>query len=299
MVDISNEMEYLNILKYVFENGKVVPNRTGIDTASVFGAMCRYDLKKGFPLLTTKKVYWKGIVHELLWFLSGDTNIKYLNDNGVHIWDGNAKDHYEKLSKKKDWTLETFGNGIAYDEPIEGDLGPVYGYQWRNFNGQKIEQIKNVIENIKKVKEDPSHPSARRLIVTAWNPAQIHKMALPPCHRDIQFNVFDGKLNAKFEQRSCDLFLGVPFNIASYALLVHMVAYICDLEVGELVHSMGDVHIYLNHFDQVREQLSREPRKPPEIKLRSGIKDIFDFKYEDIWLLGYDPHPTIKGEMAV
>lgn len=260
--------QYLDILRDIMENGQDADNRTGIYARKVFGRQMRFDLSKGFPLVTTKKTYLRAIIHELIWLISGNTNIKYLHDNNVTIWD--------------EWADEN------------GDLGPVYGHQWRNFNSQGIDQIKDVIERIKK------NPQDRRLIVTAWNPAQIDQMALPPCHCFFQFDVTpDGKLNCMLYQRSCDMFLGVPFNIASYSLLTMMIAQVCGLQPGEFVHTLGNAHIYSNHFEQVKLQLSREPYPLPTMKINPEVKDIDDFKFEDFELVDYQCHPTIKGDVAV
>ena len=260
--------QYLDVLKDIMENGQDANNRTGIYARKVFGRQMRFDLSEGFPLVTTKKTYLRAIIHELIWLLSGNTNIKYLHDNNVTIWD--------------EWANEN------------GDLGPVYGHQWRNFNSQGIDQIKDVIERIKK------NPQDRRLIVTAWNPAQIEEMALPPCHCFFQFDVTpDGKLNCMLYQRSCDMFLGVPFNIASYSLLTMMIAQVCGLKAGEFVHTLGNAHIYSNHFDQVNLQLSREPYPLPKMKINPEVKNIDDFKFEDFELIDYQCHPTIKGDVAV
>ena len=260
--------QYLEVLKDIMENGQDANNRTGIYARKVFGRQMRFDLSNGFPLVTTKKTYLRAIIHELIWLLSGNTNIKYLHDNNVTIWD--------------EWADEN------------GDLGPVYGHQWRNFNSQDIDQIKDVIERIKK------NPQDRRLIVTAWNPAQIDEMALPPCHCFFQFDVTpDGKLNCMLYQRSCDMFLGVPFNIASYSLLTMMIAQVCGLEPGEFVHTLGNAHIYSNHFEQVKLQLSREPYPLPKMKINPEVKNIDDFKYEDFELVDYQCHPVIKGDVAV
>ena len=261
--------QYIEMCQHILNNGVDRDDRTGTGTRSVFGYQLRFDLQKGFPLMTTKKVYWKAIVYELLWFLKGDTNIKYLNDNDVHIWD--------------EWADEN------------GDLGNVYGHQWRSWEGKDgtIDQISNVIEQIKE------NPNSRRLIVNAWNVGDLDQMALPPCHLLFQFYVADNKLSCQLYQRSCDTFLGVPFNIASYSLLTHMIAQVTGLEVGDFIWSGGDVHIYHNHFEQIKEQLSREPKSLPQLKLNSKIKDIFAFDYEDIELLGYDPHPAIKGKISV
>lgn len=260
--------QYLDILQDIMDNGQDADNRTGVYARKVFGRQMHFDLSKGFPLVTTKKVFLKGIIHELIWLLSGNTNIKYLTDNNVHIWD--------------EWADK------------DGNLGPVYGAQWRNFNGQGIDQIKDVIERIKK------NPQDRRLIVTAWNPAQIDQMALPPCHCFFQFDVTpDGRLNCQLYQRSCDMFLGVPFNIASYSLLTMMMAQVCGLKAGEFVHTLGNAHIYNNHFEQVKLQLSRTPYPLPQMKINPAVKDIFDFKFEDFELVNYQCHPTIKGDVAV
>lgn len=262
--------QYHDLLRHVLSEGTVKSDRTGTGTISVFGYQMRFDLQKGFPLLTTKKLHTRSIFHELLWFLKGETNIQYLKENKVSIWD--------------EWADE------------RGELGPVYGKQWRSWeaaDGTAIDQISNVISEIKK------NPDSRRLLVVAFNPSDINKMALPPCHAFFQFYVADGKLSCQLYQRSADIFLGVPFNIASYALLVHMVAQVCDLEVGEFIHTLGDAHIYSNHLDQVKLQLSRECRPLPKLKLNPDVKNIFDFKYEDIEIVGYDPHPAIKGEVAI
>lgn len=261
---------YLDLLQHILDNGTDKTDRTGTGTRSVFGYQLRYDLSKGFPLVTTKKVHLKSIIYELLWFLKGDTNVKYLNDNGVSIWD--------------EWKDEN------------GDLGPVYGAQWRSWkgaDGKVIDQITEVIEQIKK------NPDSRRLIVSAWNVAEIPNMALAPCHAMFQFYVADGKLSLQLYQRSADVFLGVPFNIASYALLLMMVAQVCNLQVGDYVHTFGDVHIYNNHFEQVHKQLSRTPKALPAMKLNPEIKDIFDFDFEDFTLENYDPYPGIKAPVAV
>ncbi|MBE2274567.1 MAG: thymidylate synthase [Flavobacteriales bacterium] len=261
---------YLDLLQHILDNGTDKTDRTGTGTRSVFGYQLRYDLSKGFPLVTTKKVHLKSIIYELLWFLKGDTNVKYLNDNGVSIWD--------------EWKDEN------------GDLGPVYGAQWRSWkgaDGKVIDQITEVIEQIKK------NPDSRRLIVSAWNVAEIPNMALAPCHAMFQFYVADGKLSLQLYQRSADVFLGVPFNIASYALLLMMVAQVCNLQVGDYVHTFGDVHIYNNHFEQVHKQLSRTPKALPTMKLNPEIKDIFDFDFEDFTLENYDPYPGIKAPVAV
>lgn len=262
--------QYLDLCKHVLEHGTKKEDRTGTGTISTFGYQMRFDLKEGFPLLTTKKLHVKSIVHELLWFLKGDTNIEYLQENGVRIWN--------------EWADEN------------GELGPVYGHQWRSWsgaNGETIDQIKNLIDTIK------NNPDSRRMIVSAWNVADVDHMALPPCHCLFQFYVADGKLSCQLYQRSADVFLGVPFNIASYALLTMMVAQVCDLEVGEFVHTFGDVHIYQNHLDQVNLQLSREPRSLPSLSINPEVKDIFGFKFDDFNLEEYDPHPHIKGAVSV
>ncbi|REJ85184.1 MAG: thymidylate synthase [Bacteroidetes bacterium] len=262
--------QYLDLLRHVLENGNEKEDRTGTGTKSVFGYQMRFDLSEGFPLVTTKKLHTKSIFHELLWFLRGDTNIAYLKENGVSIWDEWADD--------------------------EGSLGPVYGSQWRSWasaDGRTIDQISNVIDQIKK------NPDSRRLIVSAWNVAEIERMKLPPCHAFFQFYVCDGKLSCQLYQRSADIFLGVPFNIASYAALTMMVAQVCRLQPGDFVHTLGDAHLYSNHFEQARLQLTREPRPLPQLHLNPDIKNIFEFKFEDLQLLNYDPHPHIKAPVAV
>jgi thymidylate synthase len=262
--------QYLDLLQHILENGEKREDRTGTGTISVFGHQMRFSLEQGFPLITTKKVHLRSIIYELLWFLRGETNIKYLVDNQVSIWN--------------EWADE------------QGELGPVYGKQWRSFpstNGKSIDQISWVIDEIKR------NPTSRRLIVSAWNPGELDKMALPPCHLLFQFYVSDGKLSCQLYQRSADTFLGVPFNIASYALLTHMVAQVTGLGVGDFVHTLGDAHIYLNHLEQVKEQLKRKPFPLPKIKLNPEISSIFDFKYEDISIINYEAHPHIKGEVSV
>jgi len=252
------------------DKGTVKTDRTGVGTKSIFGHQMRFDLSEGFPLLTTKKVHLKSIIYELLWFISGDTNVRYLQEHGVSIWD--------------EWADEN------------GDLGPVYGHQWRSFptpNGGSVDQLSQVLDLIK------NHPDSRRMLVCAWNPAEIDKMALPPCHCLFQFYVANGRLSCQLYQRSADTFLGVPFNIASYALLTLMIAQVCDLKPGEFIHTTGDTHIYLNHFEQVKEQLSRTPRKLPRMILNPDVKNLFDFKYDDFKLEGYDPYPAIKAPVAV
>ena len=263
-------IQYLNLMKHVLENGTQKHDRTGTGTISVFGYQMRFNLQEGFPLVTTKKLHLKSIIHELIWFLQGDTNIAYLKENGVRIWD--------------EWADEN------------GNLGPVYGHQWRNWptpNGGHIDQITQLINMIKK------NPDSRRLIVSAWNVADVEHMALPPCHTLFQFYVADGKLSCQLYQRSADIFLGVPFNIASYALLTMMVAQVCDLQYGDFVHTFGDAHLYNNHIEQTNLQLSREPRPLPTMKINPEVKDIFQFKFEDFTLENYDPWPHIKGVVAV
>lgn len=262
--------QYINLLKHIIESGTVKEDRTGTGTRSVFGYQMRFDLAQGFPLVTTKKLHVRSIIHELLWFLKGDTNIKYLKDNGVRIWD--------------EWADEN------------GDLGPVYGHQWRSWptpDGGSIDQIETLIQQIKKT------PDSRRLLVSAWNVAEVSKMALPPCHCLFQFYVADGKLSCQLYQRSADTFLGVPFNIASYALLTLMIAQVCNLQVGDFVHTLGDAHLYNNHLEQAKLQISRDVRPLPQMKINPNVTSIFDFTYEDFELLNYDPHPHIKGEVAV
>lgn len=262
--------QYELLLKFVNDNGIKKTDRTGTGTKSIFGYQMRFDLKEGFPLITTKKLHLKSIIHELLWFLQGSSNIKYLNDNGVSIWN--------------EWADEV------------GNLGPVYGYQWRNWptpDGKQIDQITEAINLLK------NNPDSRRIIVTAWNPADVKKMALPPCHLLFQFYVAEGKLSCQMYQRSADMFLGVPFNIASYALLTMMFAQVCNLELGDFIHTLGDTHIYLNYLDQVGLQLSREPKAYPQIILNLNVKNIFDFKYSDFELINYNPYPTIRAPIAV
>lgn len=272
--------QYHDLLKEVLAKGSQKEDRTGTGTISIFGYQMRFDLQEGFPLVTTKKIHLKSVVHELLWFLRGDTNVGYLKENGVRIWN--------------EWADEN------------GDLGPVYGYQWRNWDGEGIDQIKNAIHSIK------TNPDSRRIIVSAWNPSVLPdtsrsfaenvangKAALPPCHAFFQFYVADGKLSCQLYQRSADIFLGVPFNIASYALFTMMMAQVCGLEAGDFIHTFGDAHIYNNHMEQIELQLSREPRPLPQMVLNPEVKDIFDFKFEDFTLLNYDPHPHIKGVVAI
>lgn len=272
--------QYLDLVKHILEHGQQKGDRTGTGTKSVFGYQMRFDLNKGFPLVTTKKIHIKSVVHELLWFIKGETNIAYLKENGVRIWD--------------EWA------------DADGNLGPVYGHQWRNWNSEGIDQIQELIDTLK------TNPNSRRMLVSAWNPSVLPdttvsfaenvangKAALPPCHAFFQFYVADGKLSCQLYQRSADVFLGVPFNIASYALLTHMVAQVVGLQVGDFVHTFGDAHLYNNHFEQVELQLSREPKRLPRLILNPEIKNIFDFTYEDITIEGYDPHPLIKGQVSV
>lgn len=272
--------QYLDLVQHVLENGCQKGDRTGTGTKSVFGHQMRFDLSEGFPMVTTKKLHFKSIVYELLWFLKGDTNIKYLQENGVKIWDA--------------WADEN------------GDLGPVYGHQWRNWNSEEIDQISDLIQELK------TNPNSRRMLVSAWNPSVLpdnsksfgenvanNKAALPPCHAFFQFYVAEGKLSCQLYQRSADIFLGVPFNIASYALLTMMIAQVCDLEAGEFIHTFGDAHIYNNHIEQLELQLSREPKSLPKMILNPNIKNIFDFNFEDFTLEGYEPHALIKGSVAV
>ena len=261
---------YLNLIEKVLQDGVEKSDRTGTGTVSIFGHQMRFDLSESFPCLTTKKLHLRSIIHELIWFLTGDTNIKYLNDNGVSIWD--------------EWADEN------------GNLGPVYGSQWRSWqtaDGDTIDQITQVVDNIR------NNPDSRRLIVSAWNVAEVPKMKLPPCHTLFQFYVADGRLSCQLYQRSADIFLGVPFNIASYALLTCMIAQVCDLQPGEFIHTLGDAHLYNNHIEQAKLQLTREPKTPPTLKLNPEIKSIFDFKFEDISIENYEPHPHIKAPVAV
>jgi thymidylate synthase len=286
--------QYHDLVEHVFKNGHQKDDRTNTGTISSFGYQMRFDLKEGFPLLTTKKVFYKAIIYELLWFIKGDTNIKYLVDHGVKIWNEWPYENYKKHPSYQGETLEAFVEKIKTDSDFAkefGDLGPVYGAQWRNFNG--VDQLAQIIDLIK------HQPQSRRMILSAWNPAEINNMALPPCHTLIQFYVANQKLSLQLYQRSGDIFLGIPFNIASYALLLEMVAQVTNLEVGEFVHTIGDAHIYSNHIDQLKLQMKREIRKLPKLKLNTEIKDIEDFTFEDIEIIGYDPHPQIKGVVAV
>ena len=262
--------QYLDLMRHVLQNGVTKSDRTGTGTRSVFGYQMRFDLSQGFPALTTKKLHLKSIIHELLWFLSGDTNIRYLKENGVRIWD--------------EWADEN------------GDLGRVYGAQWRSWrgaNGETIDQIRNLVQQIQ------TNPDSRRLIVSAWNPAEVDSMALPPCHALFQFYVANGKLSCQLYQRSADIFLGVPFNIASYAVLTLMLAQVCGLQAGEFIHTLGDAHLYLNHLEQAQLQLTREPRKLPTMRLNPAVRDIFAFQFDDFELQDYDPHPHIKAQVSV
>ncbi len=303
--------QYLNLLKHIMENGATKTDRTGTGTKSVFGYQMRFDLQKGFPLLTTKKVFLNGIIHELLWFIKGDTNLRYLAERNVHIWDEWPYKAYLKengmpvpSSDTEEWKsgMKEFVEKVVADEEFAnkyGNLGPIYGYQWRHWktpDGREIDQLKDVVDTIKK------SPDSRRIIVSAWNPSDIDEMAkagLPPCHCLFQFYVAGGKLSCQLYQRSCDTFLGVPFNIASYALLTMMIAQVTGLEAGEFIWTGGDTHLYSNHFEQVNEQLSREPKSAPTLNINPDVKDLFDFKFEDFSLEGYDPHPAIKAPIAV
>ena len=294
--------QYLELLNKICREGVVRGDRTGTGTKGIFGYQMRFDLAEGFPLVTTKKLFLKGVIYELLWFLRGDTNIKYLVDNGVHIWDSDAFRYYNELCIKHGVLpvdIDTFLSAVGVESPIEGyrfgDLNNVYGYQWRSWptgDGGAIDQIKRVIDTIK------TNPNSRRIIVSAWNVADVDSMALPPCHTMFQFFVAEGKLSCQLYQRSGDTFLGVPFNIASYALLTMMIAKECGLEAGEFIHTLGDAHLYLNHQEQAQEQLSREPRKLPKMHLNPEVKSIFDYKYEDFTLEGYDPYPAIKAPLS-
>jgi len=285
---------YLDLCRYVLDNGNEKMDRTKTGTKSVFGYQMRFDLSDGFPLLTTKRVHLKSIIHELLWFIKGDTNIKYLVDNDVRIWNEWPYEAFKKSSDYKGETMDEFVLKIKSDEGFakkHGDLGPVYGAQWRNFNG--VDQLQFILDEIK------SNPNSRRMILSAWNPAEIHNMALPPCHTLIQFYVNDGKLSIQLYQRSADIFLGVPFNIASYALLLMMVAQVTNLELGTFVHTLGDAHIYSNHFDQINTQLKRTPKPLPKMIINTNVKSLFDFKFEDFTLVDYNPDKGIKGVVAV
>ena len=286
--------QYLDLCRHIMENGIRKDDRTGTGTVSVFGYQMRFNLEEGFPLLTTKKVHMKSIIHELLWFISGSTNIKYLVDNDVRIWNEWPYDIYKKGPDYQGETLEDFAKKIKEDDDFakkHGNLGPVYGKQWRDFEG--VDQLSKLIDQIK------NNPNSRRLIISAWNPAQVDSMALPPCHSFMQFYVIDGKLSCQLYQRSADVFLGVPFNIASYALFTMMIAQVCDLGLGDFVHTLGDAHIYTNHFEQINKQLSRSLRSLPKMIINKDVKSIFDFKFEDFELVDYHPHSIIKGKVAV
>lgn len=286
--------QYIDLCNYILNNGVKKDERTGTGTISVFGYQMRFNLGEGFPLLTTKKVHLKSIIHELLWFISGSTNIKYLVDNDVRIWNDWPYDLYKKSPDFQGETIEEFAAKIKESDEFAkkyGNLGPVYGKQWRDFNG--VDQLSNLIEQIK------TNPNSRRLIISAWNPAEVDKMALPPCHSFMQFYVAEGKLSCQLYQRSADVFLGVPFNIASYALFTMMIAQVCGLEPADFVHTLGDAHIYLNHLDQVNKQIKRSLRPLPKMVINPNVKSIFDFKYEDFTLLNYNPHSGIKGKVAV
>ena len=287
-------VQYLNTLEHVLKNGTLTDNRTGIKTLSAFGLRMEFDLQKGFPLVTTKKVFFPAIVHELIWFIKGDTNIEYLVKNNVNIWNEWPFEIFQKSPEYSGQTLDWFKNEIATNHDFAkkwGELGPVYGKQWRDFNG--VDQLKNLIDNIQ------NNPTSRRLIVSAWNPKDVPSMALPPCHALFQFKVLNQELHCQLYQRSADLFLGVPFNIASYALLTQMIAHVTGLTPGKFIHILGDAHIYENHVDQVKLQLTREPKKLPSLKLNESIKDLFAFKFEDVSLNDYEFWPRIVGEVAV
>ena len=294
--------QYLDLLRRICDEGVVRGDRTGTGTRSVFGHQMRFDLSEGFPLLTTKRVFLKGVIHELLWFLQGDTNIRYLVENGVHIWDNDAYRYYNELCVRNGVLpvdRDTFLAAAGEESPIEGyrfgDLNHVYGWQWRSWgcpDGRTSDQIAQAVELIRR------NPESRRIIVSAWNVADVETMALPPCHVLFQFYVADGKLSCQLYQRSADTFLGVPFNIASYALLTMMMAQVCDLQPGDFVHTLGDTHLYLNHLEQAAEQLSRAPRPLPVMRLNPAVRSVFDFRYEDFTLEGYDTWPAIKAPMS-
>lgn len=291
--------QYHDLLRHILDNGVFKNDRTGTGTYSVFGYQMRFDLSKGFPLITTKKLFTKAIIHELLWFLKGESNIQYLCKNGVRIWDDWPFDSYRRSEEYGGEDIKTFAQKIATDDAFAkkwGELGPVYGVQWRSWSapdGKTIDQISNLVAQIKK------NPDSRRLIVSAWNVPFIESMALPPCHTMFQFYVSEGKLSCQLYQRSADVFLGVPFNIASYALLTMMVAQVCGLQPGEFVHTFGDVHLYSNHVEQARLQLTRDFRVLPQMKINPDVRDIFAFQYSDFELLNYDPHPHIAADVAV
>ncbi len=291
--------QYHDLLRRVLAEGVEKEDRTGTGTVSVFGHQMRFDLRQGFPLLTTKKVHFKSIVHELLWFLAGDTNIQYLAQNGVRIWDDWPYTKFQKAPEFDGSSMREFAQRVATDAPFAaqwGELGPVYGYQWRSWpgpNGTSVDQMKQVLHQLQ------HQPDSRRIIVSAWNPAYLDQMALPPCHAFFQFYVANGELSCQLYQRSADIFLGVPFNIASYARLVHVVAQATGLRVGEFIHTLGDAHIYRNHLDQVQTQLERDFRPLPQLALNPEVRDLFAFTYDDVQLTGYDPHPAIAAEVAV
>ncbi len=286
--------QYLDLCRKVLTEGKKKDDRTHTGTISYFGYQMRFDLEEGFPLLTTKKVHLKSIIHELLWFISGSTNIKYLVDNNVRIWNEWPFEIYKKSDEYKNETIEEFAEKIKNDDEFAkkwGNLGPVYGKQWRNFEG--VDQLSKLINEIK------TNPNSRRLIISAWNPKEVDQMALPPCHAFMQFYVNDNELSCQLYQRSADIFLGVPFNIASYALFTMMIAQVCDLKPKYFVHTLGDAHIYSNHLEQINTQLERTPRPLPKMLINKDVKSIFDFKYEDFELVDYNPYPPIKGKVAV
>lgn len=286
--------QYVKLATHVLEKGIMKDNRTKIRTKSVFGYQMRFDLKEGFPLVTTKRVHVKSIIHELLWFISGSTNIRYLVDHGVRIWNEWPFERYRRSVGYAGETIEQFVERIKKDDEFAaeyGDLGPVYGAQWRNFNG--VDQLREVLVSLKE------NPDSRRMIVSAWNPPELNRMALPPCHAFMQFYVSGKDLSLHIYQRSADVFLGVPFNIASYALLLEMVAHVTGYRASSLIHSLGDAHIYENHFEQMEKQLKRDIRKLPTLKLDPRVKDLFDFTYEDIVIEDYHPHPAIKGKVAI
>jgi thymidylate synthase len=286
--------QYLKLVSHVFEHGVMKDNRTKIRTKSIFGYQMRFDLKDGFPLLTTKRVHAKSMIYELLWFISGSTNIRYLVDHGVKIWNAWPYDRYRRSDDFAGETIDAFIARIKSDDDFAaryGDLGPVYGAQWRNFNG--VDQLKDVLVSLKE------NPDSRRIIVSAWNPPELNRMALAPCHAFMQFYVNGKDLSLHLYQRSADVFLGVPFNIASYALLLEMVAHVTGYRASTLIHTLGDAHIYENHFEQMKKQLTRDVRKLPRLVLNERVKNLFDFTYEDIVIKDYHPHPAIKGEVAI
>ncbi|MBW7866936.1 MAG: thymidylate synthase [Brumimicrobium sp.] len=291
--------QYHKLLQHILDNGVDRGDRTGTGTRSVFGYQMRFDLSKGFPMMTTKKLHLKSIIHELLWFIAGDTNIQYLTQNQVRIWDEWPFEIYKKSTEYQGESIREFAERVANDTAFAkkwGNLGPVYGHQWRSWpdgNGGTIDQITQLVHGIK------NNPNSRRHIVSAWNVADVDKMALPPCHCLFQFFVAEGKLSCQLYQRSADTFLGVPFNIASYAVFTMMLAQVCGLEPGDFVHTFGDVHLYSNHFEQAKLQLTRTPRTLPTMKINPNVKDIFSFKFEDFELVNYDPYPHIKAEVAV